>query len=90
MTKNELIAVLVDKINASKSDVQIFMSALEQVIHEELVNGGEITLANTGKFKVRETKERVGRNPKTGESIHIPAGRKVTFTPSKNLKDAII
>ncbi|BAK76469.1 histone-like DNA-binding protein [Pseudogulbenkiania sp. NH8B] len=89
MTKQELIATLAAKADATKADTLRFIDALERTIHEELGNGGEITLASTGKFKVKVTKERNGRNPKTGETVLIPAKRKVTFTPSKALKEAI-
>lgn len=90
MTKQELIANLVVRTNMTKAEVLHFMSALEQTIHDELTNGGEVSLVSMGKFKVKETKERTGRNPKTGETVLIAARRKVTFTPSKALKDAVI
>ena len=89
MTKQQLIAILSEKTCSSKVDVLRFMDALEQTIREELVNGGELTLASTGKFKVKDTAARNGRNPKTGETVLIPAKRKVVFTPIKALKDAV-
>jgi DNA-binding protein HU-beta len=89
MTKQQLIAILSEKTGSSKVDVLRFMDALEQTIREELVNGGELTLASTGKFKVKDTAARNGRNPKTGETVLIPAKRKVVFTPIKALKDAV-
>lgn len=90
MTKQELIANLVVRTNMTKSEVLCFINALEQTVHDELTNGGEVSLVSMGKFKVKETKARTGRNPKTGETVLIPARRKVTFTPSKTLKDAVI
>ena len=90
MTKQELIATLAAKTDTTKADTLRFVDALEQTIREELAKGGEITLASTGKFKVKEIKERNGRNPKTGETMLIPAKRKVAFTPSKALKDVIV
>ena len=89
MTKQQLIAILSEKTGSSKVDVLRFMDALEQTIREELVNGGELTLASTGKFKVKDTAARNGRNPKTGETVLIPAQRKVVFTPITALKDAV-
>lgn len=89
MTKQELITTLAAKADATKVDTLRFVDALEQTIREELANGGEITLASTGKFKVKVTAARTGRNPKTGDAVQIPAKRKVAFTPSKALKDAI-
>lgn len=90
MTKTELINTLATKTDATKADTLRFIDALEQTIREELSQGGEITLASTGKFKVKETKARNGRNPKTGEAVLIPAKRKVVFTPAKALKDTIV
>ena len=89
MNKAELITTLAAKTDATKADTLRFVDALEQTIREELQRGGEIPLAITGKFKVKTTAERTGRNPKTGEALVIPAKRKVTFTPAKALKDAI-
>jgi len=89
MTKQQLIAILSEKTGSSKVDVLRFMDALEQTIREELAGGGELTLASTGKFKVKDTAARNGRNPKTGETVLIPAKRKVVFTPVKSLKDAV-
>ncbi|NWK79651.1 HU family DNA-binding protein [Aquitalea sp. LB_tupeE] len=89
MTKQQLIAILSEKTGSSKVDVLRFMDALEQTIRDELVSGGEVTLASTGKFKVKNTAERNGRNPKTGETVLIPAKRKVVFTPIKQLKEAV-
>ena len=70
-------------------DSGLVVDALEQLIREELAAGGEIPLARTGKFRLREQAARMGRNPKTGESVMIPARRKIVFTPAKALKDAV-
>lgn len=89
MTKQELITNLAEKSGLSKADVLRVVDALEQNIHQELAKGGEIVLASTGKFKVKDVPARAARNPKTGETIQVPAKRKVVFAPSKALKDAI-
>jgi DNA-binding protein HU-beta len=49
----------------------------------------EIALSNFGKFKVKATPEREGRNPATGETIKIAAARKLAFTPAKAIKDKL-
>lgn len=89
MTKTELILALSEKTGQNKADTLRFVAALEAVIQEELVQGGEVPLASTGKFKVKTTAARTGRNPATGESVEIPARRKVSFTPAKALKDTV-
>lgn len=89
MTKQELINTLAAKTGASKADTLLFIGALEDTIRETLIQGGEVQLASTGKFKVRESAAKVGRNPKTGEAVQIPAKRKAVFVPAKALKDAL-
>ncbi|WP_230370786.1 HU family DNA-binding protein [Paludibacterium denitrificans] len=54
MTKQELITTTAEKSGLSKADVLRVVDALEQNIHQELANGGEIVLASTGKFKVKD------------------------------------
>ena len=89
MTKQELIQRLAERANVSKMETLLVVDALEQLIREELATGGEIPLARTGKFRLCEQAARMGRNPKTGESVMIPARRKIVFTPAKALKDAV-
>ena len=60
-----------------------------KVAFAELLAGGEIPLTGLGKLKVREAAARAGRNPRTGESIEIPASQKVVFTPGKALREAM-
>ena len=51
--------------------------------------GEEVNLAGFGKFKVKDSPARQGRNPATGEAIEIAASRKLGFTPAKQVKDAL-
>ncbi|MCQ4142816.1 HU family DNA-binding protein [Vogesella sp. AC12] len=90
MTKQELINAIAAKTGTNKADTLRFVGALEETIRETLIKGEEVPLASTGKFKIKETKARTGRNPKTGESVLIPAKRKVVFLPTKALKDVLI
>ena len=50
---------------------------------------GRFLCPGLGKLKVKETNARTGRNPRTGEAIEIPAGRKVVFSPGKDFKEAL-
>lgn len=54
-----------------------------------IAKGEEVSLPGLGKFKVKDTIARTGRNPRTGEAMEIAAGRKVSFTPAKGLKDRL-
>lgn len=95
MTKTELIEILQKNMalnherTVSKADVSAFLESLNFVITESLAAGGEVTLPNLGKFAVKKTAERTGRNPATGETITITAKRAPKFTPAKALKDAV-
>lgn len=51
--------------------------------------GEEVRLLDTGKFKVKNLKPKIGRNPKTGEKVEIPARKKIVFVPSALLNNAL-
>ena len=90
MTKAELV----DKIAAvdgmpSKKVAAAAVDAVFDALTECLKKGDSFTYQGFGTFKVTNTAARTGFNPKTGEKIQIPAGRKAKFTASKALKDAL-
>lgn len=86
MKKAEFIAKLAEASDYNKTVCEAFWGLCMNIIGEELASGGEITLSNIGKLKIKATKARKGHNPKTGEEIQIPAKKKVVFTVSKELK----
>ena len=73
----------------SKKDAEKAVNAALAAITEELKNGGKVSLVGFGTFEVRERPERQGRNPRTGETLTIPACKMVKFRPGKMLKDAL-
>ncbi|GBR55215.1 histone-like DNA-binding protein HU [Neokomagataea thailandica NBRC 106555] len=87
------IADLVDHIalttNTSKAETRAVLDELVKTITAAAQQGDEISLPALGKFKVKETPEREGRKPATGEKITIAASRKLTFTPARALKEAL-
>lgn len=60
------------------------------MIQAALKRGFKVPLPGIGKIQVRQTKARMGRNPMTGEQIHIPARKRIRLTPSKALKEAVL
>ena len=72
-----------DKSAASKV-VDMFTSSVTNALGE----GEEISLVGFGLFTVKKTKARVGRNPRTGKPVDIPACNRITFKAGKKLKDA--
>ena len=89
MTKVELIASVAAEAGMSKKDAEKAVNAALAAITEELKNGGKVSMVGFGTFEVRERPERQGRNPRTGETLTIPACKMVKFRPGKMLKDAL-
>lgn len=73
----------------SKKAADAALRAFIGVIKQEMAKGNRVAIAGFGSFVVRKTSPRVGRNPKTGKTIHIPAGRRPVFRPGQALKDAV-
>ena len=89
MSKADLINVVTAKTEVKKKDVELVVNAALDAIVEAMKAGDKVQLMGFGTFEVKETAEREGRNPKTGEAIKIAAGKKPAFSASKALKDAI-
>ncbi len=89
MTKDELVAKMADASAVKKVDVQKALDAMIQTIIETIKAGDKVNITGLGIFKVKDKKARLARNPKTGESIQVPAKKAPKFIPSKNLKEAV-
>lgn len=96
MTKKEMIDAIIEVMprqegnrTASRLQVESVLEAFCGVAAAELLGGGEVTLQGIGKLKTAPTKARTGRNPKTGESLEIPAGKRVSITLFKDFKEAL-
>ncbi len=83
----ELAASLAEGQDLSKARAKAIIDTLRDQVVETLLTGNRVSLFGLGTFEVRPTKAKMGRNPKTGEKIEIPAGRKVVFKVAKGLKD---
>ena len=89
MNKTELISAMSENANMSKVDTEKALKAFIDTVTEELKNGGKVQLVGFGTFEVAERAERQGRNPKTGETITIPASKSPKFKAGRSLKDAV-
>lgn len=89
MKQAQLIAHIADATSASKSHVESILKTLGEVVQAELQQGGEVTLPGIGKLSGKHVEARVGRNPKTGDAVDIPAKIKPHFSAAKALKDAV-
>ncbi len=90
MTKKDFVALFAEKGNfESKAEAERKLDALLGTFEEVLVKGEEVNFVGWGKFEVKETPARPGRNPKTGEDIEIPAKKVVKFKAGKTLADKV-
>ncbi len=89
MNKADLINATAEKAGLSKKDAEKAVNAAIAIINDALIEGDKIQLVGFGAFEVKERKARIGRNPKTKESINIPASKVPVFKPGKALKDAV-
>ncbi|MSR15654.1 MAG: HU family DNA-binding protein [Gammaproteobacteria bacterium] len=89
MNKTDLIDAVAKAADLSKSSAARAIDSLTSAIAASLKKKEAVTLAGFGTFTVKERAARVGRNPRTGESIAIKASSSMGFKPGKALKDAI-
>ena len=85
----ELIDHVANEAGVEKSAAKKTVDAVLTGIVNAARKGEEVNLAPIGKFKVKDSPARQGRNPATGEAIEIAASRKLGFTPAKQVKDAL-
>ena len=85
----ELAASLAEGQDLSKARAKAIIDTLRDQVVETLLTGNRVSLFGLGTFEVRPTKAKMGRNPKTGETVPIEARHVVTFHASHKLKDAV-
>ena len=89
MNKTELIAEVANKAGLSRKDAEKALGAVVETITEAVVKGDKVQLVGFGSFETKQREARTGRNPKTKETIEIPATRVPVFKAGKSLKDAV-
>jgi DNA-binding protein HU-beta len=89
MNKTELIGAVAEKAGFSKKDSEKLVNATIDAITDALVAGDKVQLVGFGAFEVRDRAARMGRNPKTKETITIPASKSPVFKAGKALKDVV-
>ena len=88
MTKSQTLAALAEANGMTKAQAGQFMDELAKLAYQEAKNG--FMLPGIGKLVLVNRKARMGRNPATGEAIHIPAKTVVKFRVSKACKEAVL
>jgi len=89
MTKAELIEKVLTAADLNKKEAEAAVEAFFDSIIKSLRDGEKIELRGFGSFRLRSRGARVGRNPKTGEKVNVPAKRIPYFKPGKELKELI-
>lgn len=89
MNKTELIAAAAESTGLTKKDSEKVLNAAIDAITAALVHGDKVQVSGFGIFEVKERQARVGRNPRTGESMDIAASRVPSFKACKALKDSV-
>lgn len=89
MNKADLINSVAQDTGLTKKDTERAINAFVANIEKALAKGEKVSLVGFGTFEVRPRKARVGRNPRTGETIEIPASKVPTFKPGKALRASV-
>ena len=89
MNKTELIAAVAGKTGLTKKDAERVINATFESITASLVAGDKVQVSGFGIFEAKKREARVGRNPRTKETIQIPATKLPAFKAAKALKDAV-
>ena len=86
VTKKDIVEEIAKRTGLKQVDSKIIVERFLDEIIQVISEGNNIEIRGFGRFKIKPRKERIARNPRSGESVTIPAGLKPVFEPSKELK----
>ena len=89
MTKADLIEEVSKLAELTRKDSEVIVETIFDSVVRSLRVGDKIEIRGFGSFRTRQRKPRIGRNPKTGDRVEVPAKKIPFFKPSKELKDLI-
>ena len=89
MTKADLIDQVSQLVEVTRKDSEVIVETIFDSIVRSLRAGDKIEIRGFGSFRTSKRKPRVGRNPKTGDRVEVPAKTIPYFKPSKELKDLV-
>ena len=90
MNRSELIQILASKYDLKNGDAAESVKIVLDAITESLENGDRVEIRGFGSFHIVDRAGRVGRNPRTGESVNIPAKKIPHFKPGKELRERVL
>ncbi|BBE33315.1 integration host factor [Sphingosinicella microcystinivorans] len=89
MNNADLAEALAETLGTTKADARKAVDAVFAAITDAAAKGEEVSLNGFGKFKVKASPAREGRNPATGAAMQIAASNKLAFSPAKAVKDRL-
>ena len=89
MNNSDLAEKIAAENGLTKTDARKVVDAVFAAIGDAASQGEEVSINGFGKFKVKASPEREGRNPATGEAMTIKASKKLGFTAAKGIKDKL-
>ena len=89
MTKADLIDEVSRLTELTRKDSEVIVETIFEGIVRSLRSGEKIEIRGFGSFRIRQRNPRIGRNPKTGDKVEVPAKKIPFFKPSKELKDMV-
>jgi len=89
MTKADLIEEVSRVVEMTRKESEVIVEAIFDSIVRSLRTGDKIEIRGFGSFRTRQRQPRIGRNPKTGARVDVPAKKIPYFKPSKELKDVV-
>src|ERR1700738_3517270 len=89
MTKADLIEEVSRVVEMTRKESEVIVESIFDSIVKALRGGDKIEIRGFGSFRTRQRQPRIGRNPKTGTRVEVPAKKMPYFKPSKELKDVV-
>lgn len=89
MNKTDLVAAVAEDTQITKDKATVAVESVIKHIQSALVEGEEVRLPGFGSFKAVERKATTARNPRTGETVPVPASKVAKFSAAKGLKEAL-
>jgi len=89
MTKKDIVLKITDSTGIKQVDVKKIVQKTFDVIVDSLMQGEKVELRNFGVFKIKERRARLGRNPRTGQSVPVPPRKVVIFKSGLEMKQKV-
>jgi nucleoid DNA-binding protein len=90
LTKAQLVSKLAEGTGVARKQIDELLSSMIDIVVKTVKKGESVKISGLGVFRLRRTKARMGRNPRTGEPIKIPARKKVGFSVAKTFKQTVL